>query len=191
MIQLPKDFVYRNYGITARLVTEQDANFIVNLRSNDKLGRFIHASNGSVEKQIEWTREYKEREAAGLDYYFIFSKDGEDFGLCRIYNIDWTHLSYTSGSWIIKMGTPEDIAMIPSVMLSDIANEILGLQVDLYDVRKENKQVLRYHRMILCAIQYGETELDYLFMSTPETRTQSKLRRLLNLPPFDKNQFKI
>lgn len=191
MIKLPTDFVYENYGVTARFVTEKDAEFIVRLRSDDKLGRFIHASDGSVEQQIEWTREYKKREAAGLDYYFVFSKDGDDFGSCRIYNIDWTHLSYTSGSWIIQKGTPEDIAMIPSVMLSDIANEMLGLQIDLYDVRKGNKQVLRFHRRILSAIQYGETELDYLFMSTPETRKQSKLRKLLDLPTFDKNQYNL
>ena len=81
MIKLPTDFVYENYGVTARFVTEKDAEFIVRLRSDDKLGRFIHASDGSVEQQIEWTREYKKREAAGLDYYFVFSKDGDDFGL--------------------------------------------------------------------------------------------------------------
>lgn len=181
MIKLPSNFELDRYGIHCRLVNEGDAEFIVALRSNDKLGRFIHASDGSVDKQIAWTREYKKREAAGLDYYFIFSKDNEDFGLCRIYNIDWTHLTYTSGSWVMKQGLPFDISMIPSVIIGYIANDLLGLLIDIYDVRKGNKQVLRFHRKILQAIEYGETEQDVLFMSTPETRKNSRLKKLLGL----------
>ena len=167
------------------MVTEDDAAFITALRADSKLGRYIHTGDGDVENQKVWTREYKKREAEGLDYYFIFSKDGEDFGLCRIYNIDWTHLTYTSGSWVMKPGLEFDLSMIPSILVGEIARHILGLLVDIYDVRKGNKQVLNFHRNIVRAIQYGETELDYLFMMTPETRKNSKLRKLLGLPPFE------
>ncbi len=181
MVLLPENFEMDKYGVHVRLVNEGDAGFITELRSHPKLGRHIHASDGDVQKQIEWTREYKKRERAGLDYYFIFSKDGVDFGLCRIYNIDWTHLTYTSGSWIMRPGIEYDLAMTPSVIMGEIANDMLGLLVDIYDVRKENKQVLNFHRKIIKAIEYGETELDVLFMSTPETRKNSKLKKLLGL----------
>ena len=51
MIQLPNNFEITKYGVTARLVNEGDAEFITALRSNEKLGRFIHASNGDVDAQ--------------------------------------------------------------------------------------------------------------------------------------------
>lgn len=181
MIKLPSDFKLNRYGILARLVCEEDAEFITALRSNAKLGRYIHANSGDVEAQKLWTREYKKREAEALDYYFIFFKDDKPIVLCRLYNIDWVHLSYTSGSWVSVPGTDYEDVMKCSVIMGEIAQDALGLLVDIYDVRKGNAQVLNFHRNILHAHQYGETELDYLFLSTPETRKNSRLRKLLGL----------
>lgn len=181
MTKLPSNFELDRYGIHCRLVNEDDAEFIVKLRSNPKLGNFIHRSNGDIEAQKAWTREYKKREAEGVDYYFVFSKDGEDFGLCRIYHIDWEQLTYTSGSWVMRPGLEADVAMIPSVIMGEIANKILGLLIEVYKVDKENKQVLRFHRRILNAIEYGKTKQDILFMSTPESRKNSRLKDLLGL----------
>ena len=181
MILLPKDFEITKYGVTARLVNIGDAEFITRLRSDNKLGRYIHASNGDVEEQRNWISEYKEREKQGLDYYFIFYKDENPYGLCRLYNIDWIHLSYTAGSWLCVPGTSVEEMMLTSYITGYIAHNILGLKINLYDVRKGNKQVLKYHRNILCAYQYAETESDYLFMSTPETRKNSKLRKYLGI----------
>lgn len=178
---LPADFQITRYGVTARLVTEADAEFITQLRSDKRLGRYIHSSDGDVEKQIQWTREYKKREAEGLDYYFIFSKEGIDYGLCRIYNIDWIHLSFTSGSWLTKKGTLMEDAMYISLILDEISYDILGLIINLYDVRKGNKQVLMFHRKIRCSIEYAETDEDVLFLSTPESRRKSKLKKYLTL----------
>lgn len=178
---LPSDFQITKYGVTARLVTEDDAEFITKLRADDRLGRYIHASDGDVEKQKEWTKEYKQRELQGLDYYFIFSKDGIDYALDRIYNIDWTHLSFTSGSWICQKGMSIEDAFMTVFITHEIAYDILGLKINLYDVRKENKKVVQFHKKIMRSILYAETELDYLFMSTPVTREQSMLRKYLGL----------
>ena len=181
MIKLPSDFKLERYGIRARLVCEDDAELITALRSDARLGRHIHANNGDVGAQKLWTREYKKREAEALDYYFIFFKDENPIVLCRIYNIDWVHLTYTSGSWVSVPGSDYESVMTCSVIMGEIAQDILGLLVDIYDVRKGNAHVLNYHRNILHALQYGETDLDYLFMSTPETRKNSKLKKLLRL----------
>lgn len=181
MVLLSEDFEMDKYGVHVRLVNEGDAEFITNLRSDSRLSRFIHASDGDVQKQVEWIREYKKREAAGLDYYFIFSRDGECYGLNRIYNIDWNHFTYTGGSWVIKSDTDVESSMLTIVIKDEIAVDVLGLLVNIYDVRKENTQVLNLHRNVLKAIQYGETDLDYLFMSTPETRKNSKLKKLLGI----------
>lgn len=181
MNKLPENFKITKYGVTVRLVTEDDAEFITRLRSDERLGRFIHASNGDVEAQKKWVTEYKKRENEGIEYYFIFLRDGIPYGLERIYNIDWTHLSFTTGSWICEKGTNIDDAFLTSLITNEIAYDLLGLKINIYDVRKENKHVLNFHRKIMCALQYAETELDYLFISTPETRKNSKLKKYLGI----------
>ena len=60
------------YGLKARLVEEQDAAFILSLRTDPKLSRFLHPTENDEEKQRAYIRGYKEREKQGKDYYFIF-----------------------------------------------------------------------------------------------------------------------
>lgn len=181
MTKLPVNFELDRYGLHVRLVREEDAEFIVKLRTDPQLSRYLMHTDNDVNKQMAWIREYKKREAEAKDYYFIFYKESCPIVLCRLYNIDWTHLTYTSGSWISVPGTDYESVMTCSIIMEEIAQGIMGLLVDIYDVRKGNTQVLNFQRKIVCAMQYGETELDYLFMSTPETRKKSRLKKLLGL----------
>lgn len=181
MRKLPSSFELIKYGFLVRLVSESDAEFITMLRSNKKLSKYIHASNGSVDEQIKWIQEYKKRELEGTEYYFIFIKDGSPYGLSRISNIDWLHLTFTSGSWICEPGHPIEDVLITGILYNEIVFDMLKLKVAICDVRKNNKYVLNYHRKILCSYQYGETDLDYLFMSTPETRMKSRLKKYIEL----------
>lgn len=181
MISLPENYELEKYGIQVRLVREDDAEFILKLRTNQQISRFLNHTDNDMAKQIAWTKEYKKREALGLDYYFIFLKDGQPIVLNRLYDIDWVHLTFTSGSWVSVPGTDYEAVMTCSVIVLEIAFDILGLLVDIYDVRKGNNQVLHFHRKILGAYEYGETEQDYLFMLTNEAWLKSRLKRLLGL----------
>ena len=178
---LSQNFEITKYGVTARLVNENDAEFITQLRSDARLGRYIHASNGDVEAQRKWIEGYKQREKEGLEYYLIFLKDKHPYGLCRIYNIDWLHLSYTGGSWMCAYGTSIEDMLLTTYITSHVAIDVLGLAVNIYEVMKDNKPVLKYHRNILKAYEYAETDEFYLFMSTPETRKNSKLKKYLGI----------
>ena len=68
MIQLNSDFYLTRYGVDTRLVVESDAEFILSLRTDTFLTRFIHSTENNLEKQIEWIRNYKEREKEGREY---------------------------------------------------------------------------------------------------------------------------
>lgn len=179
--KLSSDFCVNRYGVECRLVQESDAEFIYNLRKDSKLSRYIHQTRG-LEDQQNWIKDYKTREQEGTDYYFIFILNGNPYGLARIYNINWARLSCIVGSWLCKPDIPMDKTFITNVILEEI-RDAMGLLIELYDVRKENKSVLNFHRKILCAYEYGETNRDILFISTPETRGKSRLRNLLDLPP--------
>ena len=179
MNKLPENFELDRYGLHCRLVREDDAEFILNLRLTQ--GQFVHATDADISKQIEWMRNYKKREKEGLDFYFMFLLEGERIGVHRIYNVNWERLSFTGGSWFCKPDTPMQYVALTSYLTDEIAFDILGLKINLYDVRKGNKKVLRFHRDIACAIEYGETELDYLFYVTDKTRENNQIKILFNL----------
>ena len=71
-MKLDSDFTYEKYGLQLRFVNEDDAEFIIKLRTDPKLGKFIHSTSSDIEEQKKWIRAYKKREQAGTDYYFIF-----------------------------------------------------------------------------------------------------------------------
>lgn len=141
---LPADFTYRKYGVDFRLVEETDAQFILDLRTDEKLTRFIHDTDKDVNKQIEWTREYKKRERRGEEYYFVVSIDGIDYGVIRIYKIH--DKIFTVGSIIMKSDAPVYCVLATTIMTKEIAFEILELELeDTFDgVHVDNKQVVKF-----------------------------------------------
>lgn len=159
-MKLPADFELHRYGIDVRLVTENDAEFILSLRTDEKLSRFIHSTDYDVEKQKQWIRDYKLREQNGTDYYFLYSFHNEAFAVNRIYDIREDHA--TSGSWVCKKGTDVNQSIATVLIVRDILFYSLCIQKDCFDVRKENLQVQRMHKRMM-AVQVGETDLDYLY----------------------------
>ena len=145
MNKLPADFVYEKYGYKFRFVNEQDAEFILSLRTDDKLSQFIHATDKSLPKQIEWIREYKKREKKGGDYYFVMYKAETPIGLVRIYNIH--DKTFTAGSWVMKHGLSAEDIVASTLMVREIAFEILDFELedDFDGVHVDNKKVMKYN----------------------------------------------
>ena len=158
MKKLPSNFVLDKYGLHARLVCEDDAAFIVKIRTNENLSRYIHKIDADVEKQKQWIRSYKEREHAGVDYYFIFFYEGLPVGLNRIYDIkeDGT---FICGSFIFDSPDYKMASFASWIIVREIAFGVLGLQMqdDYIGTHKNNKSVLAIQRM-MGSKQYGERE---------------------------------
>ena len=51
------------YGCYYRLVEIKDAEFIMSLRTNEKLSRYINETNNKLKDQSDWLKDYKLREA--------------------------------------------------------------------------------------------------------------------------------
>ena len=63
-----------------------DAEYILSLRLNEKLNRFVSSVENSLTKQQQWIFEYKEREKKGIEYYFIIRDlSGNSLGTARVY----------------------------------------------------------------------------------------------------------
>lgn len=143
MNKLPENFECTKYGVHFRLANEEDSKFIIELRTDPVLTRFIHDTDSDIEKQKEWMRYYKEREKEGTEYYFIVSCDEQPCGVIRIYKIH--DGIFTIGSILMKKGAPIHCAFATTILTKEIAFEILDLQLeDTFDgVHVDNKKVIK------------------------------------------------
>ncbi len=140
---LPSEFSLWRYGLYVRFVNESDAEFILKLRTDTKLGKYINATEPNISKQIEWIREYKQRESTGTDYYFMFERPtGNRLGVCRIYDIEKD--KFTIGSWIFSPSAPIGSSILGDIITREIAYELFPNSTLLFDVRKDNINVIKY-----------------------------------------------
>jgi RimJ/RimL family protein N-acetyltransferase len=153
-------FPFFKFGLLFRLVEEQDAAFILSLRTDKVRAQHLTATDDNLQKQIDWIRAYKKREDKKQEFYFLFAdEDNQPLGVVRVYDI--TDDTYTSGSWLVKPGCDEFISAKSDLFISQFASEELKNKRCVFDVRKDNKKVLRYHKMF--ATITGEDELNYYF----------------------------
>lgn len=178
--RLPDNFSMERYGLKVRLATEKDTDFILSLRTDAGLSRFIHKTDKDVQQHLEWFKKYKQREAEAKDYYFIYFKDDEPVGVNRIYNV--YEYYGTIGSWLCSPKNEVEVSMATHLFLHDIIFEVLGLDLTLFDVRKGNKHVWKLHKMT-GAQQVGESDIDYYFVTSKEEfmKRKENLLRILNL----------
>ena len=147
---LPSDFRLSMYGVETRLVSITDAAFILQLRTDPEKGRFLHQDNISVEEETKWIAEHKELEKEGLEYIFIYSKNGVPFGMNRIYYMDEDDNIYTYGSWVCTPNTAtEDVvasALIPRYIAFDLLDK--SLEYGRIGCHVDNKKVMKFNKMI-------------------------------------------
>lgn len=183
MKKLPADFEIDKYGLHVRFVNESEPDFILKLRTNEKLSRFIHSTDNDIDKQKEWIRSYKIREANAEDYYFIFYKDEIPVGLNRIYGIHDN--VFTTGSWVFDENVPFECAIAASIITRELAFEYMELELeDGYDgVHVNNKKVIKFNKMIgLKEIaRIKDVKGEYIAMELSKVDFEINKIRLLNL----------
>ena len=173
MEKLPENFTLERYGLQVRFVNEEDAEFIVSLRTDPRLSRYIHETSSDIEQQKQWIRNYKLREAKGLDYYFLFSI-GNPQGLARIYNI--TEDTFTQGSWIFSPEAVLGASVLGNIISSEIGFEFLGKKIEYTDARRDNNT----HRYVKSfspeVINTDEENIYYKIL--PENFNQGKQKHI-------------
>lgn len=178
--KLRNDFKFEGLGLEVRLVDERDVDYILSLRTNKHLTRFIHQTDNDWDKQLEWIRHYKKREHDGREYYFIYFLDGKPVGLNRIYNI----FEYygTIGSWICSPDNETETSLATYILMFDLMFDHIKLDITIFDVRKVNRHVWKLHKM-LGAQSVGESDIDYYFTLNKETyyKNRNNFINLFNL----------
>jgi RimJ/RimL family protein N-acetyltransferase len=125
-----------------RPVTLEDAAFIVELRTDPRLSRYVHEISPRIEDQIAWLESYFDR--AG-DYYFIVegTNSSELHGTIGLYNITSESDCPEWGRWILKRGS---MASLESAwLIYEVAFSRLRLAELCSRTLVENQPVLSFH----------------------------------------------
>lgn len=187
---LPPDYHGKRYGLTYRFVNEGDAEFIYKLRTDPELSKYIHDVQGGVEGQVQWIRNYKQREAEGKEYYLIFYKESKPVGLNRLYSFHDT--TYTGGSWVMVPNSPMEVVLAVPLIIREIAFEELGMTFeDNYDATHvDNKKVIKFNKMFGCKIykHFMDVKGEYVAMSLTKEDFEANKPRLVSMLNLDSNE---
>lgn len=165
----------RSRTIYFKLVEEADAEFILSLRSNDLLNQHLSKTSPSVLEQRKWIREYKERERNQDEFYFLIyrNEDNKPIGTVRLYDFKRDVNSFCWGSWLLSEDKTKYSAIESSFLVYDFAFDVLGFDKSHFDVRKENKKVISFHKKMGAKIK-SENEIEFFFEMKKESVLESK-----------------
>ena len=175
---------FKKYGHIFKLVDKEDAQFIVDLRTDSTLSRFLSQTTNSVTDQEKWIENYKVRKSNKKEYYFItLNKKGDRLGLNRLYNFD--EKSFEIGSWLFLPNLVDSSSIIGDIAARDFGFEVLNFEYCRFEVRKLNKSVVRYH-LNYGPEKIGEDDLNFYFKLGKEKYIKHR-DKLLNILKYDKN----
>lgn len=159
-----------------RNASEEDASFILDLRTDKSKSQHLSATPNDLSKQIAWLERYKND--TNQIYFIITDRVGDRVGTVRLY--DQKGDSFCWGSWILKHGAPNSYSVESALIVYHYALS-LGFEKAHFDVRKPNESVWKFHERF-GAIRVGETYLDYLYTIQTKEIEQSLLKYQKYLP---------
>jgi hypothetical protein len=168
-------------GVKLRLDENEDAQFIVELRTDPGLGQNLSPTSTKLNDQINWIKNYKKRETDQEELYFIIEDSNENpWGTVRLYNFNEN--SFTVGSWICLPGNKDKIAIKAWLLCVEYGFELLNFNVLLFDIRKKNSSVLYYAKLYHPTLT-SEDKLNYYFELEKETfyKYRERVIKLLNI----------
>ncbi len=131
-------------GLRLRPITDTDAAFVLQLRSDPALSRYLHPVSGRLEDQLDWFAAYDQRQG---DYYFVVERrdTGAAEGVVAIYDVvrGPSHSEAEWGRWILRPGS---LAAVESAWLAyRCAFELLDLDSVFCRTVAENGRVVSFH----------------------------------------------
>ncbi|BCS55002.1 GNAT family N-acetyltransferase [Geobacter sp. SVR] len=130
------------FAFRLRPITDEDANFVIELRTDPALNRYLHASSNRIEDQLAWFSRYYDR---ANDYYFVLERrdNGAAEGVVSIYDIDQKAKTGEWGRWILKTGSLGAVEC--SWLIYRVAFESLKLDAVYCRTVADNVNVMSFH----------------------------------------------
>lgn len=144
-------------NVVFRDANKDDAEFILQLRTDPVKGKYLSATTADLDMQLAWLEKYANDNSQV--YFIIEDKDGERYGTIRLYDVRGD--SFCWGSWILRDGRPSGFAVESALLVYQFALT-LGFRKSHFDVRKENVSVWQFHERF-GAVRIAEQGDDYIY----------------------------
>ena len=167
-------------NINLRTAEVEDASFILELRMQIQKTQFLSQVKNDLTKQQAWLKGYKQKEQAGLEYYFVIeSKQAEKLGLVRVYDLQPD--SFCWGSWLIKDSAPSTTAIESALLVYEFGFGELQYKKSHFDVRKGNERVIAFHKRFGAnVVNEDELNLYFIYLLENYLNIKQKYKRYLN-----------
>ena len=176
-MKLSSGFSLNRYGLNVRMVVEEDAEFILNLRVDPDLGNYMRTVSNEIDVQVEWIREYKKRELEGIEYYFIYFRNGLPLGVNRMTNI--REDSWMGASLIFKKDSGAGTSILATLIQYHIGFEILDKSVHFGDQLKSNKKAIRFNKFLGSDFIHEDENVFYIILSKRTyLKTREKIEKI-------------
>jgi RimJ/RimL family protein N-acetyltransferase len=136
------DLVLEGFTYRLRPISNVDAPFVLKLRGNPILNRYLHDTSPRLEDQLAWFAQYYERPG---DYYFVVERleTGVPEGVIAVYDIDPEEREGEWGRWILQ---PDSLAAVESAwLIYRCAFELLELEEVISRTVVDNVSVVSFH----------------------------------------------
>lgn len=163
-------------SIYLRLVSEEDASFICDLRNQEKLNAYISKSTDDVTIQKQWIKNYKDRESDKIEFYFIICRNHDDLpiGTVRLYDFK-ENKSFCWGSWLLNENKTPSSALESMLLVYEFAFSALNFNKSHFDVMKGNEKVHSFH-LKTGAQPVSEDALNVYYTFSKEQHEKNKKR---------------
>ena len=132
----------KGFAFQLREVELSDAPFILKLRNDKALNRFINDTSSNLADQVEWISQYQQRD---YDFYFVVESINptKPAGVISFYDIDKQKNSAEWGRWIVCQ---DSLCAVESVyLLFKFAFDVMGLRTLFSRTVSANTHVVNFH----------------------------------------------
>lgn len=156
-IQKMKRQIVFGKNVNLRIANQRDAEFILELRLNPVLSKYINKTDPSVEKQRDWINNVYNKDT---DFHFIIEdKNSNPYGTIAVYDIDYKNGIAEWGRWLIKQKSPIFFPVESNILAINFAFHNLKLKKLIGSAFINNKDVVRFHKNYATITSQDETTI--------------------------------
>lgn len=146
------DYKLEGKYVNLRSVTEEDAEFILEIRNNPQISKYLPPLNVTIEQQRQWIT--KQRADQDSYYFLMTTPDGEPIGCISVYDIEG---DMAETGRFCSFGDPYS-NIEACVLLNDFCFHNLGLKKIHIWVYEGNKPVIALNKSF--GYKWTETKTD-------------------------------
>ena len=155
-------------------VTIKDVNYILKLRTNKNLSKYLNPTSNNKKDQIAWLKKYFLRRKVGKEFYYIFQlSNKKKLGIGRIIHLKKNLFHF--GGWILEKNAKPGIALECCLSIYEYAFNYLKYKKCLNWINIENRKVINYHK-ILGSVFFKKTKNEIFLEFSKKSYQKLKMK---------------